>query len=112
MGSKLFVDKKLRKKIQKDIKKRNDIETKIEELKKELHAVDADISTDLDEFSLQVDDTTVLSILAHYENSNKKKKQVVREIEKRYKDDSLLIEDTLNLIDWYEKMCDDYNNKI
>lgn len=41
-----------------------------------------------------------------------KKKNLVKEISDRFKNSNLIIDDTLHLIDWYEQMCDDYNNKI
>lgn len=113
MGSKHFVDNKLRKKLQKDMKKRSAIENKINALQEQLKDVDNEINYDLEDFYMQVDDETVISVLQHYEkHGGKKKKQVVKEIEERYSNEDLLIEDTLNLIDWYEKMCDYYNNKM
>lgn len=96
MKSTFFVKANLRKKIEKDIKKRN----KIEEM----------INDDLDEFNEQIDDETVLSIFSYIEiHGNIKQKSVLIDIKDRYKNSKLMIEDTLKLIDWYEKMCE-YNN--
>lgn len=95
MRSKFFVSSKLKRKIEKDIKKRNDIEEQI--------------NNDLNEFNEQIDDETVLSTFSYIEeHGNKKQKEVLREIEERFNNSNLLIEDTLKLIDWYEKMCE-YN---
>lgn len=113
MASNFFIDKKLRKKIEKDLKKRNNIEEKINKLQEELKVTEADIDNDLSEFYEQTDAATVISTIEHCEdNGGKKKKGVAKEIKNRYTDENLLIEDTLILTDWYEKMCKDYNNKI
>lgn len=114
MGSNFFIDKKLKKKIERDIKKRKDIEDKIDKLQEELKAVKESISDDLDDFYSQVDQETVLATIKYCEEncSADKKKKVVKEIEQRYISTNLLIEDTLSLTDWYEKMCKDYNEMI
>lgn len=113
MGSSFFIDKKLKKNIEKDIKKRTDIEEKIAKLQNQLDVVQKRTKEHLDEFYEQIDDSTVLSTLEYYKkNGNKKKKELVEEIEERFNNSNLLIEDTLNLIDWYEQMCDFLNNKI
>lgn len=113
MGSSFFIDKKLNKKIEKDIKKRNDIENKIKKLQEELEQTNLEIENDLDEFYIRTDSHTILSTLKFYEeHSSGNKKDIVNQLEIRYKDKKLYIEDTLNLMDWYEKMCDDFNNKI
>ena len=97
MGSKFFVSNKLRRKIEKDIKKRKAIEMNIDE--------------DLNAFNNEIDDDTVLSTFKYIEeHGNKKQKLILKEIEERYNKSNLLIEDTLNLIDWYDKMCDFYNS--
>lgn len=96
MGSKFFVSKRLKKEIEKDIKKRKMIEDKIND--------------DLEKFNDEIDDETVLNTFKYIEeHGNKKQKEILKNIEERYKNSNLLIEDTLNLIDWYEKMCE-YNN--
>lgn len=113
MSSRFFIDKKLKKKIEKDIKKRNDIEEQINKLQKQLEDHEKELSDDLDNFYNQVDSSTVLSTLKHYEeHSNSKQKDFVKEIELRFNENRLLIQDALTLTDWYEKMCDYYNKKI
>lgn len=93
MGSTFFVKSNLKRKIEKDIKKRNQIEEQINQ--------------DLEEFNDQIDDETVLSTFSFIEtHGNKKQKEILKEIENRYNNSKLLIEDTLKLIDWYEKMCE------
>lgn len=115
MASNFFIDKKLKKTIEKDIKKRDEIENKIHELQEDLKKVKAKIEDDLENFYIQSDDrNTVLSTLKYYEEraKNEKKKNLAKEIEDRYINNNLIIEDTLNLLDWYELMCKDYNDKI
>lgn len=113
MKSSFFIDRKLRKKISKDIKKRERIEDKINQLQKQLNDIGEDISDDLDEFYEQADDETILSVLKYYEeNSGQKKVVMATDLEERYRGRNLFIEDTLNLTDWYEKMCSNHNNKI
>ncbi len=95
MGSKFFVSKSLKREIEKDIKKRKQIEDKI--------------NNDLDKFNKEIDDETVFNTFKYIEeHGNQKQKEILKDIEERYKNLDLLIEDTLNLIDWYEKMCE-YN---
>lgn len=113
MASRFFIDRRLKKKIQKDIKKRTDIEDKIKKLNEELIKNEKEISNDLDDFYNQTDDPTVLSTIKHYEeHSDQKKKDLVKEIRSRYNDKNLCIEDTLTLTDWYEKMCEYRNSAI
>lgn len=96
MKSQFFVDKKLVKKIEKDIKKRNDIENQI--------------VNDLGAFNEQIDDKTVLATFEYIENhGNRNQKKALDIIRKRYESSSLQIEDTLKIVDWYEKMCEYYN---
>lgn len=96
MKSTFFVKASLVKKIEKDIKKRNKIEETINE--------------DLEDFNEQIDDTTVLSIFTYIEtHGNQKQKNILKDIKERFGNSKLMIEDTLKLIDWYEKMCE-YNN--
>jgi len=96
MKSTFFVKASLIKKIEKDIKKRNKIEEKINE--------------DLEDFNEQIDDATVLSIFTYIEtHGNQKQKNILKDIKERFGNSKLMIEDTLKLIDWYEKMCE-YNN--
>ena len=93
MKSTFFVKASLRKKIEKDIKKRNKIEETINE--------------DLEEFNEQIDDETVLSIFSYIEkHGNQNQKNILKDI---FENSKLIIEDTLKLVDWYEKMCE-YNN--
>lgn len=97
MRSSFFISGKLRRKIEKDIKKRKKVEEKIDD--------------DLNAFNNEIDDATVLSTFKYIEeHGNKKQKQLLKEIEVRYNNSNLLIEDTLNLVDWYDKMCDYYSN--
>lgn len=97
MKSKFFVDRKLINKIEKDIKKRNDIEKQI--------------SNDLGDFNEQVDENTVLKTFEYIENhGNKNQKNALNGIRKRYERSKLQIDDTLKIVDWYEKMCEFYNN--
>lgn len=111
MGSKFFISKKLNRQLVKDLKKRTLIEEKIATLQKELSKQKKKIDTDLNKFYEEVDDKTVISSFEYIEkHGTKKQKETLVEIESRYKNSSLLIEDTLNLIDWYEKMCDFRNN--
>ena len=115
MASEFFIDPKLKKTIEKDIKKRDEIEKKIHKLQEDLQKVNSKIEDDLENFYIQSDDkNTVLSTLKYYEvrAKNEKKKNLAKEIEDRYINNNLIIEDTLNLLDWYELMCKDYNNKI
>lgn len=115
MASEFFIDKNLRKTIEKDIDKRDKIEQKIHKLQEDLKLANEKLEEDLENFYIQADDPeTVLSILEYYEKRAKsdKKKNLAKEIEDRYINDNLIIEDTLNLVDWYELMCKDYNNKI
>lgn len=98
MGNKFFISKKLRRKIEKDIAKRTYIETEID--------------NDLDAFDEEIDDETVLSIFKYIEkHGNKKQKKSLVDIKNRYENSALLIDDTLKLADWYDKMCDFHNNK-
>lgn len=113
MRSQLFVNRKLRKKIEKDIKKRQVIEDKINKLQQRKEENTQEIEEDLTAFYEQVDADTVVSTLQYYGGQKTRKRTtVVEEIQKRYSDENLLIEDTLTLIDWYEEMCDYYNDKI
>lgn len=112
MSSSFFIKRKLKKKIQKDIKKRVTIEEKINRLQEKLNGCNDDIDDDILEFYHEVDKTTVISTLEFYENNSPKSKTVACQIKKRFSEEKLLIEDTLNLVDWYEKMHDDYNDKI
>lgn len=113
MGSDFFIDRKLKKQIEKDIKKRNVIEERINKLKEELENVNSDIEDDLEEFYRQTDNSTVLSTLKYYEeNGSKKKQNLVKELRENYQNSNLLIEDTLTLTDWYEKMCDEHYKDI
>lgn len=107
-----FIKRKLKKKIQKDIKKRDTIEEQINRLQNELKGCNNDIDDDILEFYQEVDKTTVISTLEFYEKNSPKRKEVACQIKKRFTEEKLLIEDTLNLVDWYEKMHDDYNDKI
>ena len=107
-----MLKKKLKKKIQKDIKKRETIEEQINRLQNELNGCNNDIDDDILEFYQEVDKTTVISTLEFYEKNSPKRKEVACQIKKRFTEEKLLIEDTLNLVDWYEKMHDDYNDKI
>lgn len=96
--SKFFISKKLRKNIEKDVKQKIDLEKRI--------------NSELDSFYIESDDETVLATLNYIEkNGSKKSKEIVRDISKRYQEKDLLIEDILNLIDWYEKMCDNINDE-
>lgn len=98
MGNKFFISNKLRRKIEKDLKKRKAIEDSIDE--------------DLDAFNNEIDDETVLSTFKYIEeHGNKKQKENLVAISERYKNSALIIEDTLNIADWYDKMCDFHNNK-
>lgn len=98
MGSKFFISRKLKVKIEKDLKKRSSIEESIEK--------------DLAEFNDKIDNETVLSVFKYIEDhGNKKQKESLIEIKNRYDGTILVIEDTLKLVDWYDKMCDFYNNK-
>lgn len=113
MASRFFINRRLKKKIQKDIKKRTDIEDKIKMLNEELIENEKDISNDLDDFYHQTDEPTVLSTIKHYEeHSQQKKKDLVKEIREKYNAKNLSIEDTLTLTDWYEKMCEYHNSEI
>ena len=97
MGNNFFIRNKLRKKIEKDLKKRKIIEESINE--------------DLKAFNEEIDDETVLSTFKYIEeHGNKNQKKNLTSISKRYDNSALIIEDTLNIIDWYDKMCDYYNN--
>jgi hypothetical protein len=97
MRNKFFIDKKLVKKIEKDLKKRCSIEE--------------DLNKDLELFNEEIDDKTVLSIFKYIEDyGNKKQKGYLVEIQSRYENSTLLIDDTLKLADWYDKMCNFYNN--
>lgn len=42
--------------------------------------------------------------------NNPNKKEIATQIKNNFKNNSLVIEDTLTLLDWYEKMIDDHNN--
>lgn len=98
MGNKFFISNKLRRKIEKDLAKRTSIEK--------------DIDEDLEAFDNEIDDETVLSIFKYIEeHGNKKQKQSLVDIKNRYENSSLIIDDALKLDDWYDKMCDFYNNK-
>ena len=98
MGNQFFISKKLKIKIEKDIRKRNAIEDRIDK--------------DLELFKEEIDDDTVLSIFKYIEeHGNKNQRKILADIMKRFDDSELLIEDTLKLVDWYDKMCDFYNNK-
>lgn len=98
MNSQFLVAKKLIQKIEKDIKKRKNIEDQIND--------------DLSKFNEEIDDKTVLSIFEYIENhGNKNQKKALDGIRKRYDKSDLQIEDTLKIVDWYEKMCEYYNNK-
>lgn len=112
MSSSFFIRKKLRKKIEKDIKKRSDIEDEINLLQEKLKDCNNDIADDISEFYQEVDETTVISTLEFYEKNSVKRRAVASQIKERYAEEKLLIEDTLNLVDWYEKMHDEYNDKI
>lgn len=106
MASEFFISRQLKRKIQKDIKKREQIEEK-------LNKAENEISDDLDEFYNQTDDLTVLSTLKHYEEHSSQKKQIlVEEIRHRYNNRNLYVEDVLTLTDWYEKMCNYHNNEL
>lgn len=96
MKSKFFVDGKLIRKIEKDLKKRIRIEDSI--------------NKDLEKFYDQIDEETVLLTFKYIgEHGSKKQKKLFKEIRKRYDNSELLIEDTLCLVDCYEKMCH-FNN--
>ena len=83
----------------------------IDELASKLEKHNEKTKSDLDKFYDEIDDSTVLSTFNYIEEyGTKKQKEILVEIEDRYKKTSLLIEDTINLIDWYEKMCDFYKN--
>ena len=113
MVSNFFIDRRFKRKIEKDIKKRNDIEDKINELQQQLKKAKDDIEVDLEIFYEEVDNKTAVSTIEYYaKKGGKKKQEIAKEIRKRFDDNTLLIEDTLNLIDWYEQMCKDYNDKI
>lgn len=112
MSSKFFINKKLLKNIEKDIKKRNKIEDEIERKKEKLADINKGIHSDIEQFYDEVDDSTVFSTFKHIEeHGTLKQKETLKEIEQRYKKSALVIEDTLNLVDWYEKMCDFNNNR-
>lgn len=97
MGNKFFISKRLMKKIEKDLKKRNSIEE--------------DISQDMNDFNEEIDDETVISVFKYIEGyGNKKQRESLIEIRNRYNNSTLIIDDTLKLVDWYEKMCDFYND--
>lgn len=113
MVSNFFINRRFKRKIEKDIKKRKDIEDKINELQQQLEKANKEIEVDLEIFYEEVDNKTAVSTIEYYaKKGGKKKQEVAKEIKKRFDDNTLLIEDTLNLIDWYEQMCKDYNDKI
>ena len=113
MSNSFFIDKKLKRELEKDLKKRNSIEEKIKKLQEDLQILNKKIDNDVETFYEQVDDSTIYSIIDHYNNkSGKNKQKLVQEIEQRYIDKNLIIEDTLSLTDWYENMCDSHNDKI
>ena len=114
MASQFFIDKSFRKTLEKDIKKRAYIEEKIEQYKKQLEEHNQVIDEHMEKFYQKIDPDTVISTLQYYENRaiTDKKKNLVKEINDRFKNSNLLIDDTLHLIDWYEQMCDDHNNEI
>lgn len=97
MGNRFFINKKLKRKIEKDLKKRCSIEE--------------EINKDLEDFNEEIDDETVFSVFKYIEDhGNKKQKKCLIEIKSRYEKSTLIIDDTLKLSDWYDKMCDFYNN--
>lgn len=110
MSSSFFISKKLKKKIQKDIVKRQKIEDEISNLQESLDKHQGNITNDLEEFYQQVDTVTVISTLEYVQANNPNKKEVATQIKKNFYNNSLAIDDTITLIDWYEKMIDDHNN--
>jgi hypothetical protein len=98
MSSRFFISRRLKKEIENDLKKRSMIEEKI--------------NKDMEAFKDEIDDETVISIFEFIEKyGNKKQKESLSEIKTRYNNSSLLIDDTLKLVDWYDKMCNFYNSK-
>ncbi len=92
MRSKFFITPKLKKEIERDIHKRTKINEKLEK--------------ELEEFYYQTDPETIESTLKFIkEIGNDKQHEILKEIEQRFKNKALIIEDTLSLTDWYEKMC-------
>lgn len=111
MGSTFFISKKLKNELEKDLKKRNYIEDTIDSLHDQLNKQNDKIKKDMNKFYDEIDDITVLSTFEYIEqHGTKKQKEALEQIEERYQNSCLLIEDTLNLIDWYEKMCEFYKN--
>lgn len=111
MGSNLFISKKLQKNIEKDVTKRNKIENKIKILQAQLDGEIAEkIKDDLDNFYDEIDEKTILSTFKYVEESGTiKQKEILQDLKERFQKSKLLIEDTLNLRDWYEEMMDHHN---
>lgn len=114
MKNNFFISKGLRKDLERDMKKRDDIEEAIKGLQKELNEkVKPKISKDLEKFLEEIDDTTVLATFKYIEeHGNKKQKDSLSKLKNRYDNKTIIIEDTLNLLDWYEEMIYYYNNSI
>lgn len=114
MKNNFFISKGLRKDLERDMKKRDDIEEAIKGLQRELNEkVKPKISKDLEKFLEEIDDTTVSATFKYIEeHGNKKQQDSMLKLRDRYDNKMIIIEDTLNLMDWYEEMIDYYNNSI
>lgn len=114
MKNNFFISKGLRKDLERDMKKRDDIEEAIKGLQRELNEkVKPKISKDLEKFLEEIDDTTVSATFTYIEkHGNKKQQDSMLKLRDRYDNKMIIIEDTLNLMDWYEEMIDYYNNSI
>lgn len=114
MSNKFFMRKNLRKNIENDIRKRTLIEHQISRLQFELdNEIANNIKKDIEKFYNEIDDITITSAFEYIEkHGNLKQQNSMKELKARYENSNLQIEDTLNLMDWYEEMLDYYNNDI
>lgn len=71
MASQFFIDKSFQKTLDKDIKKRADIEELIKQAKKELDEHNQVIDEHMEEFYQKIDQDTVISTLKYYEEHAK-----------------------------------------
>ncbi len=109
MSGNMFLSNKTKKMLEKDLEKRS----KIEKLYAEINAK---IKHDMDEVYKELDTETMFKIFNHIqEHGNEKQKEALELIQERYNKKmtdggGLLIEDTLNLADWYDIMCRYHEN--
>lgn len=109
MSGNLFLSKKIIKTLEKDLKKRKEIEQSKAD-------IDDKIEKDMAVFYNELDTETMYKVFNHIEeHGNKKQKEALEEIKDRYNKKTsegggLLIEDTLKLTDWYDIMCNYHEN--